>query len=144
MEITIRNAVEHDAEAIALLLTELGYPQHSETVRAKLLLLQQDSTFRVFVAEVEAVIAGVIAFDVQPLFHQARSIGTIMALIVRDSFRNRGIGSALIRHIEHVATEAGCIKIAVASGVHREDAHRFYRSLGYEENTRRFVKSLSA
>jgi GNAT superfamily N-acetyltransferase len=65
-----------------------------------------------------------------------------MALCVGNQFRGQGIGRALIQKIETVAREMCCIKISVASGVHRIEAHRFYTGLGYEEITKRFVKNL--
>jgi GNAT superfamily N-acetyltransferase len=93
------------------------------------------------VAEIDGHVRAVISFDVQPLFHQDGNIGTIMALCVSEGFRGRGIGRALIQEVELIALNMGCTKIAVASGIQRLDTHRFYRSLGYEENSKRFVKN---
>jgi GNAT superfamily N-acetyltransferase len=143
MEVIIRNAEEQNVEPIALLLTELGYPADASFVRAKLEELKAYPTVTMLIAEWEGTVAGVICFDSQPLFHQAGKIGTIMALAVSHAHRGLGIGRRLVEYIETLALEMGCIKIAVASGVHREDAHSFYRRLGYEEITKRFVKQLS-
>ncbi|HWF45240.1 MAG TPA: GNAT family N-acetyltransferase [Candidatus Kapabacteria bacterium] len=144
MEIVIRDVEDRDASQIAKLLTQLGYPCDSDFARNKLHELSVHPSSQVSVAEVNGTVAGVISFDSQPLFHQAGKLGTIMALSVLESHRGNGIGRKLVKHIERVAKERGCVKIAVASGVHREDAHRFYRSLGYEEITKRFVKKIDS
>ena len=140
---TIRDARVSDAVAIAGLLTELGYPNDSEFVMEKLQLFTERGSSLILVGVIDNVVTGFICFDTQPLFHQDGLIGTIMALSVGEKFRGQGIGHALVARVEEIAKEAGCVKIAVASGVHRLDAHRFYLGIGYEEITKRFVKQLS-
>jgi GNAT superfamily N-acetyltransferase len=139
---TIRDAKETDAEAVASLLGELGYANESRFALERIKEFGARESSQVLVADKEGIVNGVICFDVQPLFHQEGSIGCIMALCVSAAARGQGIGRALVEHIEEIARTMGCIKIAVASGVRREDAHRFYQDLGYEENTKRFVKQL--
>jgi len=140
---TIRDAKAGDAKAIAELLTELGYPNDEHFVLKKLRVFSERDFSRVLIAEVEHGVAGFICFDAQPLFHQEGKIGTIMALSIGEAFRRQGIGRALVERVETISKDVGCIKIAVASGLHRADAHRFYLELGYEEITKRFVKRLS-
>jgi predicted N-acetyltransferase YhbS len=139
---TIRAAKETDAEAVAALLGELGYANEGAFALKRIKEFGARESSRVLVAEQDGLTGGVICFDVQPLFHQPGNIGCIMALCVSESTRGKGIGSALVRQIEEIAKEMGCVKIAVASGVRRVDAHQFYRDLGYEEITKRFVKQL--
>jgi hypothetical protein len=38
---------------------------------------------------------------------------------------------------------AGCIRSEVTSGEHRSDAHAFFKSFGYLEDERRFIKAYS-
>lgn len=44
--------------------------------------------------------------------------------------------------LETMAQRAGCVKMEITSGSHRNDAHEFYGILGYVERPRRFVKDL--
>ena len=120
MDIKIRSANANDAKAIAGLLSELGYPQDQTFVKKKLLEINYD----VIVAETEGIVAGVIAFDSQPLFHEDGSLGSIMALAVTERYRSLGIGKNLVAHIEQLARAKGCTKIAVASGMRRERSAR--------------------
>jgi GNAT superfamily N-acetyltransferase len=65
-----------------------------------------------------------------------------MAMCVDENYRDKGVGSVLIEEAEDLSKRNGCVKIAVASGLARLATHEFYRSKGYEEITKRFVKRL--
>jgi GNAT superfamily N-acetyltransferase len=137
----VRAATEKDAEGIAALLGELGYPNSIAFAADRISEFSKRESSIVLVAA-EDRLNGFICFDVQPLFHQEGNIGCIMALCVDQASHSKGVGRTLVSKIEEIAKDMGCVKIAVASGVRREEAHRFYTSLGYEENTKRFVKQL--
>jgi GNAT superfamily N-acetyltransferase len=139
---TIRAATLEDADAVAELLGELGYPNDVAFAEDSIQTYSKRTSSRVLVAESDGRIVGFIAFDSQPLFHHVGNIGCIMALCVSRDARGCGVGHALVARIEEVAKELGCIKIAVASGLQRAEAHEFYLGLGYEENAKRFVKQL--
>jgi ribosomal protein S18 acetylase RimI-like enzyme len=57
--------------------------------------------------------------------------------------RRRGIGRALIATAEKDFAHRGIRRVALNTRLAREDAHKFYESLGYERNGWRFVKQLS-
>ncbi|PYO92644.1 MAG: hypothetical protein DMD58_01460 [Gemmatimonadetes bacterium] len=50
---------------------------------------------------------------------------------------------ALVAAAEAFAWQRDCRRVEVTSGDHREDAHTFYRALGYEMDERRFIKHRS-
>jgi ribosomal protein S18 acetylase RimI-like enzyme len=56
--------------------------------------------------------------------------------------RRHGIGRALIETAEKDFAQRGIQRIALNTRLAREDAHKFYQSLGYERNGWRFVKQL--
>jgi GNAT superfamily N-acetyltransferase len=138
----IRNARNEDADAIAILLTQLGYPQEASFVVRKLSELSERASANVFVAEEDGNILGFLSFDSEPAFHREGNIGTITAMCVLETARGRGIGGRLIESAESFAKETGCVRIAVASGIQRKETHKFYLNLGYEEKTKRFIKEL--
>ena len=47
-------------------------------------------------------------------------------LVTAESARSRGVGHALLAHVEGIARGAGCTSLNLDSGTHRTDAHRFY------------------
>jgi GNAT superfamily N-acetyltransferase len=141
-ELVIRDAEDGDADALAILLTQLGYPQEASFVIRKLRELSERASANVFVAEDHGDILGFLSFDSEPAFHREGNIGTITAMCVLETSREHGIGRQLIERAESFAKETGCVRIAVASGVQRLETHTFYRNLGYEEKTKRFIKEL--
>jgi GNAT superfamily N-acetyltransferase len=138
--VSIREAQNEDANSLAILLTQLGYPQKSSFVIRKLTELADCGSAKVFVAVRERTVVGFLSFDSEPAFHREGRIGTITAICVLEDYRGNGIGRQLIEHAEAYAKQTGCVRIAVASGMQRHETHRFYMNLGYEEKTKRFVK----
>lgn len=54
-------------------------------------------------------------------------------LVALEEFRRQGHGVALLGWVEAEARRLGCDAVHLDSGRHREDAHRFYRSVGYDD-----------
>jgi GNAT superfamily N-acetyltransferase len=77
------------------------------------------------------------------MFHAPGKLGRVMALVVSEERRRRGLASALMADLERWARGAGCTKLEITSGTHRPGAHEFYERLGYVEKPRRFVKDIS-
>ena len=141
-ETDIRPATTGDAEQVAGLLGELGYPSASGFAEDKLGALSASPGDTVLVAEREGQVVGVVHLHAGELFHELGKLGRVMAIIVHPGSRHHGVGRRLMEAVEQAATQAGCNKVEVTSGIYREGAHRFYRSLGYAETSKRFVKSL--
>jgi GNAT superfamily N-acetyltransferase len=49
------------------------------------------------------------------------------------------VGRAMMAHAIEQCRKAGCYKLALSSNLKREDAHRFYESLGFERHGYSFV-----
>ena len=61
----------------------------------------------------------------------------LSGLAVEEKHRDRGIGSALMDHIEGLATELDCPRISLICFERNEGAMRFYRRRGFREIARR-------
>jgi GNAT superfamily N-acetyltransferase len=59
-------------------------------------------------------------------------------VVVDEKHRRRGIGKLLMDDVIERAKEAGCYKIMLTSDNRREEAHDFYRSLGFEASAHGF------
>lgn len=68
----------------------------------------------------------------------------ILALVVDEQARSRGVGATLVARAETWAAERALGLIRVRANVVRERAHRFYVRLGYSELKRQiaFAKTL--
>jgi GNAT superfamily N-acetyltransferase len=56
------------------------------------------------------------------------------AVVVAPAWRGRGIGGAMMAEAMRLAAQAGCYKLMLSSSTAREDAHSFYRSLGFRQH----------
>ena len=140
--VTVRPACPDDAERVAALLGELGYPGTADAARAKLEALASADADEVYVAESAGRVVGVVHLHVAELFQRAARSGRVMALVVDEQFRGSGVGRALMETAEARACELGCCQVEATSSFSREGAHAFYRRLGYSERRRHFMKQL--
>ena len=96
----------------------------------------------VFVAHEGGAPVGFATTHLVVVLHQDQPVGMLTALIVSPRHRGRGIGRRLVQAAEAWATAQGAYRMTVASGLHREGAHRFYERLGDEHTARRYAKLL--
>jgi GNAT superfamily N-acetyltransferase len=143
---TVRPASPEDAPGVAALLIELGYPGDSvEQVRERLARWTRAGNAEVLVAEYQARLAGAVAVAAIPHFEHDGNWGRIVALVVAEGNRGRGIGRLLVESAEQAALGLGCVSMELTSARRRPEAHPFYRALGYQDwcpNSARYVKDL--
>jgi len=138
-----RNAQEDDAEAIAGLLGELGYPATRADARQRLMNAFADPSARVFVAELEGSAVGLLAAHVIPYFPDGSRILRITALVVATSHRRRGVGNALLDRALELASSFDCAGVELTAAEHRREAHAFYEQLGFERTSFRFFRPIA-
>lgn len=129
-----------DADSIAALMHQLGYPTTKALVQIKLAAFAGRAMDRVLVAREDGSVVGVISLHVQDLFHQEGCLGRITSFVINERARGRGVGGMLVRAADDFFVASGCRRAEVTSGDHRPMAHAFYQQQGYQEDERRFVK----
>jgi GNAT superfamily N-acetyltransferase len=132
--IRIRRARRGDAERIAQLCGELGYPATAAQVGTRLRQLTPVSKHAVFVAECSDAAAGLIGWVHVSESHLLESDlrAEINGLIVAQGRRSAGAGAKLLEAAEEWARRRGCRGMNVRSNLIRERAHGFYERNGYE------------
>jgi GNAT superfamily N-acetyltransferase len=142
MDLTIRDAQAADAEQIAGLLAQLGYPAQPRAVEARLerLAIVGD---RIVVADLDGGAVGLAHLQVAPAIERDRPAAKIGALVVDEAHRGRGIGRALLQALEDEARSRGCELLFVTTAERRDDAHAFYERVGLERTGRRYGRTLS-
>jgi ribosomal protein S18 acetylase RimI-like enzyme len=142
VDLTIRHAQPGDAAALAQLMCELGYETTKSEMQMRLQRIATDQRYRTFVAVCDGNVCGMIGTLTYPSIEHNDPSGRIVALVILRTTRRRGIGRALIAIVEKDFAQRGIRRIALNTQLAREDAHKFYESLGYERNGWRFVKQL--
>lgn len=136
-----RPATPADAEAIAALLGELGYPSTAAQVEDRLSRLPP-AEYAVFVAVADERVAGLMGLHRLMGLHLSEPGCYVNALVVAAEWRGRGIGRLLLERAESWARANGCGRITLTSADHRRDAHLFYEHNGFANTGRRFVKTI--
>jgi len=144
MKVTVRRAEAGDAAAIAVCLAALGYATPPALVAEKLSAFGGASDIVLVAEDTISGIIGVVSVHLVPLFHATGNLARLTALAVVPGHQRKGVGRALVAAAEAFAWERDCRRVEVTSGDHREDAHTFYRALGYEMDERRFIKHRSS
>jgi GNAT superfamily N-acetyltransferase len=141
-EADLRSATPMDADDVAALLTELGYPcERAEAAERIGAIIDNDRQVLV-VARCGGVVCGLIALDFMYYLPLGTTTCRVTALVVTPEAQGRGLGRQLLREAERRARGAGAARIELASGSQRTDAHQFYKACGYSDGTVRFIKRL--
>ena len=64
-------------------------------------------------------------------------------LITDETRRSRGVGHALMEHLQHKARALGCESYTLDSGTHRQQAHKFYFREGMVVTSFHFEKKMT-
>ena len=136
---TLRPAEAGDAEAIANLLTDEGYPAGPSDLAARLERFVSPDA-RVVVAEHEGALLGFIAFHALPRFEHDDWIIRVLALVVDAGARERGVGRTLMAEAERVGVALGAAFIEVTAGHHRPEARHLYESIGYDASVTAYLR----
>jgi GNAT superfamily N-acetyltransferase len=137
--ITARPATDADAEAIASLLTDEGYPSGPSDIAERLSRYGSPHS-QVIVADHEGDVLGFIAIHALPRFEASDRVLRIMALVVDAGERDRGVGHLLMQEAERIGRELGAAFAEVTAGHHRADARHLYESLGYDASVAAYLR----
>ncbi len=129
--IRIRMAQPTDLYGICLLVEQLGYPASEEQIQVRLNALLDDVNHALFIAALkDNQICGWVHGFIRRLIVVDCHLA-IGGVVVEEQFRSQGIGTMLMAAIEQWAIEKGVKFVFVRSNINREEAHRFYESIGY-------------
>jgi GNAT superfamily N-acetyltransferase len=136
----VRDARANDADALARLCTQLGYPTSSEAMPLRVARLGQDPNARALVAEQDNIVIGLATIHLRFTMNHEAPIAQLTMLVVDEANRTHGVGRALVQTAEAWAKERGSHRINVTTALHRADAHAFYERLSYSHTGRRYGK----
>jgi GNAT superfamily N-acetyltransferase len=142
----IREAQMEDAEKLADLAGQFGYPSSTDEMAARLRRILSDPDHVVYVAELPDAGACGFAHVSAGIALQSGPRAELVGLVTHTSLRSRGLGARLVAEAERWAQSKGFATICVRCNVVRADTHRFYERLGYQcsKTQKYFRKSLDA
>jgi GNAT superfamily N-acetyltransferase len=142
--LTIRPAQLTDSDALASLVTQLGYRTSAAQMHQRLAVLLSRPDHHTFVACMAHRVVGMASVWLGYAIEFDGRYGRITAVSVDERVRRQGVGRALMQYVEQWLRAQHAAMVTLTSAAHRREAHRFYESLGYEGNGVRFKKWLSA
>jgi GNAT superfamily N-acetyltransferase len=143
MSISVRDATSDDAEAIARLCAQLGYPVESRIVPGRLARLESDPNARSLVAEAASAVAGLATVHLRFTLNHEAPIAQLTLLVVDEAHRTHGVGRALVNAAEEWSRSRGAKRFVVTTALRRADAHAFYERLEFKHTGRRYGKDFS-
>lgn len=141
-DIDLRNASLGDADDVAALLTELGYPCDPADAAERIATILHNDRQALIVARDRDAVCGLLSLDFMYYLPLGTTTCRITALVVAPQAQGHGVGRLLLRDAERRARQAGATRLEVTSAAHRSEAHAFYRACGFSEGALRFVKHL--
>jgi ribosomal protein S18 acetylase RimI-like enzyme len=138
-DLPIREATGEDVPAILSLYREAGIDDENNFTVAEasshLAALKQYPSFRVFVACADQVVVGTYELLIMDnMAKRGRRAGIVEDVAVHPQYQGRGVGRAMMQHALEQCRQADCYKLSLSSNLKREDAHRFYDSLGFKRH----------
>jgi GNAT superfamily N-acetyltransferase len=130
----IRRARRGDAEALASLLRELGFPEGSDTQTVHWVTSHPE--IEIFVAcDAQDRPVGMISLSHRPQLRLKGRIATVDELVVTESWRRRGVGRALLLHAIERTRVLSVKRLELAArGAQGDGLARFYQACGFIED----------
>lgn len=136
---TVRAATPDDAERIAALFTDEGYPAGASDIVGRLERFASPFS-TVSVAEMNGEVIGFVAVHLIPRFEHNDRFARVVALVVDPGVRERGLGHLLMGEAERVARDGAAAFIEVTAGHHRPEARQLYEALGYDGTVAAYLR----
>jgi GNAT superfamily N-acetyltransferase len=107
------------------------------------LRIESYPNYHIYVAEQHGQTVGTFALAIMDnLAHLGARSGLIEDVVVEEKHRGRGIGKEMMCYALELCRENSCYKACLSSNTKRENAHRFYESLGFKKHGFSFYISL--
>lgn len=143
-QVIIRDATATDLTALTALMNELGYPTTLEEMRDRFSKISHHPDYKTIVALVNDEVVGMAGLAKGVFYEKNGDYLRVVAFVVKQNCRGKGIGKILLTAAENRAKEQGITTVLINCGnrIEREQAHRFYHEMGYIVKSSGFVKQL--
>lgn len=141
MNVIIREIEEKDYMSVAVIWREvLDIPVTDEELNNTYGKMKEDNRYSTYVAEADGKVVGLVTMVTALAIGHPTGYTKINGLGVLPEYRNMGIGRKLLEQAEQEAVRNGTRYLGLASGLTRENAHKFYEHMGYRKTSYWFRK----
>lgn len=139
MNVAIREAELSDLSRLVELYKLLDfYPEEDQPfgkLQQQFMRHTEYPDYHVFVAERDSVIVGTFALIViESAAHGGKPFGIVEDVVVSNKWQGKGIGKKMMLFAMQHCQARGCYKLALSSHLQRDEAHKFYESLGFAKH----------
>jgi ribosomal protein S18 acetylase RimI-like enzyme len=134
--VTIRHANTQDVSAMCHLLEQLfaieqDFESDPDKQRRGLTLLLGSTHARLFVAEQERQVVGMLTVQLLVSTAEGGMVGMVEDVAVDERCRGQGIGKALLQHLEAWAQKTGLLRLQLLADSNNHPAMSFYEKCGW-------------
>ncbi len=140
--ISIRRARPDDARGIESLYDELVGSKHVCVLPERIAELENaPDTALLVIEQGKALPATALLIFCADAMYGTQPFAIVENIVVSAAFRGKGLGTALLRHIEDACVARDCSKIMLLSAIERGEAHHFFERCGFSGSRKKgFVK----
>src|SRR5438045_6102353 len=120
VDVRVRAAEAADAEALADLMIQLGYETRTSEMEMRMEAIRADKSYATFVAVSKGKVCGMIGTYTCYTYEHNSPSGRILALVVSEKMRGRGVGHALIAAAEKDLAQKKTRRMAVNTRCERK------------------------
>lgn len=147
MNIEICEATISDLPSVLLLYSHLGMDDGNVLALkdAKKIFnkIKKYPNYKIFTGKMNKEIIGTFALlIIDNIGHMGAPSGLIEDLVVHPEYKRKGIGKLMVNFALDYCRNMGCYKAALSSNINREDAHAFYKALGFRLHGYSFMVDL--
>ncbi|WP_374556472.1 GNAT family N-acetyltransferase, partial [Thermomonas sp.] len=118
-DVDLRNAVPADADDVAHLLSELGYPCDIADAAERISAILANERQALVVARRDGAVCGLVSLDFMYYLPLGTTTCRVTALVVTPTAQGMGIGRHLLKEAERRARAGGAARIELTSGTQR-------------------------
>lgn len=140
----IRDSNASDINALASLITQLGYNTTEQEFKERYCKIEKHSDYKTLIGFIGNKIVAMAGLQRGMFYESDGTYIRILALIVDREFRKTGIAKKIIESVELWAKEINATALLLNCGnrEERDIAHLFYNKMGFKAKSTGYIKWL--
>ena len=148
MEVKIRTATMKDLSSILPLYKYLGMDDGGvltlKDAKKIFIKMKRYPDYKLYIVRMDKEIVGTFALLIMDnIGHAGVPSGIVENVVVHPDYRRKSVGRRMMEFAMDYCRKKGCYKMALSSNLNRNDAHRFYESLGFKKHGYSFLTALA-